>query len=41
MEAHAGEEEAVLFPELEQRMGEQLVQIGRQMEQLRRRMLEI
>ena len=41
VEAHAGEEEAVLFPELEQRMGEQLVQIGRQMEQLRRRMLEI
>jgi iron-sulfur cluster repair protein YtfE (RIC family) len=37
IEAHAGEEEAVLFPELEQRMGQQLSQIGRQIEQFRRR----
>jgi iron-sulfur cluster repair protein YtfE (RIC family) len=37
IEAHAGEEEAVLFPELEQRMGQQLTQIARQIEQFRRR----
>jgi iron-sulfur cluster repair protein YtfE (RIC family) len=41
VEAHAAEEEGVLFPELEQRMAGQLVQIGRQMEMLRQRMMEI
>lgn len=40
VQAHASEEEGVLFPELEQRMREQLDQVGRQMEQLRRRMAE-
>jgi iron-sulfur cluster repair protein YtfE (RIC family) len=40
VEAHVSEEEGVLFPELEQRMAAQLDQLGRQMEQLRRRMLQ-
>ena len=41
VETHVGEEEAVLFPELEQRMQDQLAQLGRQMELLRRRIREI
>jgi hemerythrin superfamily protein len=40
VEAHVNEEEGVLFPELEQRMGEQLDQVGRLMEALRRKMAE-
>jgi iron-sulfur cluster repair protein YtfE (RIC family) len=38
VEAHVSEEEGVLFPELEQRMRDQLAQLGRQMEALRRRL---
>ena len=38
VEAHASEEEAVLFPEIEQRMADQLAQVGRQMALLRQRL---
>jgi iron-sulfur cluster repair protein YtfE (RIC family) len=41
VETHVGEEEAVLFPEIEQRMRDQLAQLARQMDLLRRRMLEL
>jgi hemerythrin-like domain-containing protein len=38
VEEHAGEEEGVLFLEIEQRMGAELEQIGMQMEALKRRL---
>lgn len=41
VEEHANEEEAVLFPELERRMAAELVQLGLQMRQLKRRMQEL
>ena len=37
-EEHAGEEESVLFLEIEQRMGAELEQLGMQMEALKRRL---
>ncbi len=41
VEAHANQEEAVLFPELERRMAAELVELGARMQQLRRRMQEL
>ncbi len=41
VEAHANQEEAVLFPELERRMSGQLIELGARMQQLRRRMQEL
>ena len=38
VEQHVSDEENVLFPQLEQRMGEQLQELERRMEQLRRRL---